>query len=63
MYIAAGTAAQQLDATFSSNAQLEIYAIDMADTAMVAKSAGKVETTNRWVFKNYELPNAAILNV
>ncbi|XP_076803880.1 protein transport protein Sec31A-like isoform X2 [Clavelina lepadiformis] len=48
VYIAAGTAAQQLDATFSSNAQLEIYAIDMADTAMVAKSAGKVETTNRF---------------
>lgn len=47
VYIAAGTAAQQLDATFSSNAKLELYAMDMTDSSTVAKCAGSVETSNR----------------
>lgn len=36
IYLAAGTAAQQLDATFSTNAALEIFALDLSssDTAM-----------------------------
>uniref|UniRef100_H2ZFZ6 Protein transport protein Sec31A n=1 Tax=Ciona savignyi TaxID=51511 RepID=H2ZFZ6_CIOSA len=48
VYIAAGTAAQQLDATFSSNAKLELYAVDMADESYTVKCAGTIETENRF---------------
>lgn len=39
IYLAAGTAAQQLDATFSTNAALEIFALDLSsgDTGMPLK--------------------------
>jgi len=48
IYIAAGTAAQQLDATFSSNAKLELYTVDMSDAALEATCAGVVDTANRY---------------
>nr|XP_026696652.1 protein transport protein Sec31A isoform X3 [Ciona intestinalis] len=48
VYIAAGTAAQQLDATFSSNAKLELYAVDMTDDNYNIKCAGSIETENRF---------------
>ena len=47
IYVAAGTAAQQLDATFSSNASLELYAVDITDPTIVAKCAGKVDVSDR----------------
>ena len=47
MYIAAGTAAQQMDASFSSNAKLELYAIDMAEASLSSACAGSVETSSR----------------
>ena len=31
IYLAAGTAAQQIDASLNSNATLELYSIDLAD--------------------------------
>ena len=47
VYIAAGTAAQQLDATFSSNASLELYAIDITQSSLLSKCAGKVDVKDR----------------
>ena len=47
IYIAAGTAAQQLDSSFSSNAKLELYSVDFADGNFAAPSAGFVETSSR----------------
>ena len=47
VYVVAGTAAQQLDATFSSNASLQLYAIDITDLSLHAKCAGKVDVNDR----------------
>uniref|UniRef100_A0A8C2KGE2 Protein transport protein Sec31A n=1 Tax=Cyprinus carpio TaxID=7962 RepID=A0A8C2KGE2_CYPCA len=40
IYLAAGTSAQQLDATFSTNASLEIFELDLADPTLAMKSCG-----------------------
>lgn len=45
IYLAAGTAAQQLDASFNTNAALEIYSLNLADPGpdMVLKSSAPTE--------------------
>ena len=45
VYLAAGTAAQQLDATFSTHSALEIYRLDLAESGhgMPKISASPVE--------------------
>uniref|UniRef100_A0A8C2G3F5 Protein transport protein Sec31A n=1 Tax=Cyprinus carpio TaxID=7962 RepID=A0A8C2G3F5_CYPCA len=42
IYLAAGTSAQQLDATFSTSASLEIFELDLADPTLAMKSCGSV---------------------
>lgn len=48
--IACGTAAQQLDATFSTSSSLSLYEINVADQKLAADKIGEVETSNRFVF-------------
>ncbi len=47
--VSAGTAAQQLDASFNTSAALEIFEIDFADTSMDMKLRGTLPTSNRSV--------------
>ncbi|XP_058846570.1 protein transport protein Sec31A-like isoform X8 [Acipenser ruthenus] len=48
IYLAAGTSAQQLDATFSTNAALEIFELDLADTTLDMKSCGTFSSSHRY---------------
>lgn len=45
----AGTAAQQLDASFNTSSALEIFEMDFADTSMEMKLRGTLPTSNRSV--------------
>ncbi|XP_026131940.1 protein transport protein Sec31A isoform X2 [Carassius auratus] len=47
-YLALGTAAQQLDASFNTSAALEIFEVDFADTSMDMKLRGTLPTSNRF---------------
>uniref|UniRef100_A0AAR2JHJ1 Protein transport protein Sec31A n=1 Tax=Pygocentrus nattereri TaxID=42514 RepID=A0AAR2JHJ1_PYGNA len=47
-YLALGTSAQQLDASFNTTAALEIFEMDFADTSMDMKLRGSLSTTNRF---------------
>ncbi|XP_078400664.1 protein transport protein Sec31A isoform X6 [Cetorhinus maximus] len=48
IYLAAGTSAQQLDATFSTNAALEIFELDLADSTLDMKSCGTFSSPHRY---------------
>ncbi|KAM9456002.1 protein transport protein Sec31A isoform 8-T8 [Clarias gariepinus] len=48
IYLAAGTSAQQLDATFSTTASLEIFELDLADPALAMKSCGALSLPHRY---------------
>ncbi|KAE8631150.1 hypothetical protein XENTR_v10001097 [Xenopus tropicalis] len=48
IYLATGTSAQQLDATFSTNASLEIFELDLADPSMDMKSCATFSSTHRY---------------
>ncbi|XP_026798429.2 protein transport protein Sec31A isoform X3 [Pangasianodon hypophthalmus] len=48
IYLAAGTSAQQLDATFSTNASLEIFELDLAEPALAMKSCGAFSSPHRY---------------
>ncbi|XP_041043495.1 protein transport protein Sec31A isoform X6 [Carcharodon carcharias] len=48
IYLAAGTSAQQLDATFSTNASLEIFELDLADSTLDMKSCGIFSSPHRY---------------
>ncbi|XP_072409436.1 protein transport protein Sec31A isoform X9 [Chiloscyllium punctatum] len=48
IYLAAGTSAQQLDATFSTNASLEIFELDLADCTLDMKSCGSFSSPHRY---------------
>ncbi|XP_067285568.1 protein transport protein Sec31A isoform X3 [Pseudorasbora parva] len=47
-YLALGTAAQQLDASFNTSSALEIFEMDFADTSMDMKLRGTLPTSNRF---------------
>lgn len=47
-YLALGTAAQQLDASFNTSSALEIFEMDFADTSMDMKLKGTLPTSNRF---------------
>ncbi|XP_071808414.1 protein transport protein Sec31A-like isoform X2 [Asterias amurensis] len=60
VYVAAGTAAQQLDATFSTSAALEIYALDLADASVDMQLKSTLKTEHRFhkvVWGNYGMGN------
>uniref|UniRef100_A0A4W4E178 Protein transport protein Sec31A n=1 Tax=Electrophorus electricus TaxID=8005 RepID=A0A4W4E178_ELEEL len=48
IYLAAGTSAQQLDATFSTNASLEIFELDLAEPTLAMKSCGAFTSLHRY---------------
>ena len=48
IYVAAGTAAQQLDATFSTNSTLEIYDLNLAEDGPSMKKVVSIPTENRF---------------
>nr|XP_023652229.1 protein transport protein Sec31A isoform X2 [Paramormyrops kingsleyae] len=48
IYLAAGTSAQQLDATFSTTASLEIFELDLAELTLEMKSCGRFSSTHRY---------------
>ncbi|XP_046716910.1 protein transport protein Sec31A isoform X2 [Silurus meridionalis] len=48
IYLAAGTSAQQLDATFSTTASLEIFELDLAEPDLAMKSCGSFSSPHRY---------------
>ncbi|XP_053559335.1 protein transport protein Sec31A isoform X3 [Bombina bombina] len=48
IYLATGTSAQQLDATFSTNASLEIFELDLADQSLDMKSCATFSSSHRY---------------
>uniref|UniRef100_A0A674HPY2 Protein transport protein Sec31A n=1 Tax=Taeniopygia guttata TaxID=59729 RepID=A0A674HPY2_TAEGU len=48
IYIATGTSAQQLDASFSTNATLEIFEVDFRDPSLDMKQKGVLPASNRF---------------
>ncbi|NWI90384.1 SC31B protein, partial [Pitta sordida] len=48
IYLATGTSAQQLDASFSTNATLEIFEIDFRDPSLDMKQKGTFPASNRF---------------
>lgn len=47
-YLACGTSAQQLDSSFNSNAQLQIYDLDLANAVLDAKVVASIDTPARF---------------
>ncbi|NXX80620.1 SC31B protein, partial [Urocolius indicus] len=48
IYLATGTSAQQLDASFSTNATLEIFEVDFRDPSLDVKQKGMLPASNRF---------------
>ncbi|CAO2585635.1 Protein transport protein Sec31B [Lemmus lemmus] len=48
VYLATGTSAQQLDASFSTNATLEIFEIDFRDSSLDLKHKGILSVSSRY---------------
>ncbi|KAM5337358.1 protein transport protein Sec31A isoform 15-T17 [Glossophaga mutica] len=48
IYLATGTSAQQLDATFSTNASLEIFELDLSDPSLDMKSCATFCSSHRY---------------
>ncbi|KAG8593657.1 hypothetical protein GDO81_000913 [Engystomops pustulosus] len=48
IYLATGTSAQQLDATFSTNASLEIFELDLDDPSVDMKSCASFASSHRY---------------
>ena len=47
IYLATGTVAQQLDATFSTSAKLDILSVDFSQPGMEMKCVGSIESEYR----------------
>eukprot|EP00076_Gallus_gallus_P013305 XP_015131751.1 protein transport protein Sec31A isoform X14 [Gallus gallus] len=48
IYLATGTSAQQLDASFSTNASLEIFELDLSDPSLDMKSCATFSSAHRY---------------
>ncbi|CAI5667562.1 unnamed protein product [Oreochromis niloticus] len=48
IYLATGTSAQQLDASFSTNASLEFFELDLAEPSLDMKSCGSFSSSHRY---------------
>ncbi|XP_065592728.1 protein transport protein Sec31A isoform X6 [Cyrtonyx montezumae] len=48
VYLATGTSAQQLDATFSTNASLEIFELDLSDPSLDMKTCATFSSSHRY---------------
>lgn len=52
VFLAAGTAAQQLDATFSTSAALEIFSLDLGNSELEMPRHATVESEHRYLLYN-----------
>ncbi|XP_020777277.2 protein transport protein Sec31A isoform X2 [Boleophthalmus pectinirostris] len=48
IYLATGTSAQQLDASFSTSASLELFEFNLADPSLAMKSCGTLSSSHRY---------------
>ncbi|XP_075885802.1 protein transport protein Sec31A isoform X4 [Nelusetta ayraudi] len=48
VFLATGTSAQQLDASFSTNASLEFFELDLSDPSLDMKSCGSFSSSHRY---------------
>ena len=48
IYLIGGTVAQQLDATFSTSANLELFSLDLASSELAMPLVGSVESPQRF---------------
>ncbi|KAM6986498.1 protein transport protein Sec31A [Aplochiton taeniatus] len=48
VYLATGTSAQQLDASFSTNASLEIFELDLVEPSLAMRSCGTFSSPHRY---------------
>ncbi|XP_061603738.1 protein transport protein Sec31A isoform X6 [Phyllopteryx taeniolatus] len=48
IYLATGTSAQQLDASFSTNASLELFELDLSDPSLNMRSCGSYSSSHRY---------------
>ncbi|KAM9735637.1 LOW QUALITY PROTEIN: protein transport protein Sec31A [Menidia menidia] len=48
IYLAAGTSAQQLDASFSTSASLELYELDLSEPSLDMKLCGSLSSAHRY---------------
>uniref|UniRef100_A0A3B4AXA2 Protein transport protein Sec31A n=2 Tax=Periophthalmus magnuspinnatus TaxID=409849 RepID=A0A3B4AXA2_9GOBI len=48
IYLATGTSAQQLDASFSTSASLELFELNLADPSLDMKSCGIFSSSHRY---------------
>ncbi|XP_035847739.1 protein transport protein Sec31A isoform X2 [Sander lucioperca] len=48
IYLATGTSAQQLDASFSTNASLEFFELDLTEPSLDMKSCGSLSSSHRY---------------
>ncbi|XP_077478111.1 protein transport protein Sec31A isoform X2 [Stigmatopora argus] len=48
IYLATGTSAQQLDASFSTNASLELFELDLSDPSLDMRSCGSFSSSHRY---------------
>ena len=55
IYLAAGTAAQQLDSSFSSNAALELYSFDIGLSGLDMPLSASVPCDSRYFFFGLEV--------
>ncbi|XP_039628511.1 protein transport protein Sec31A isoform X2 [Polypterus senegalus] len=61
VYLATGTSAQQLDASFSTTSALEIFELDFSDPSLDMKPRGSLSITNRFhslIWVNYDMDKA-----
>ncbi|XP_053318811.1 protein transport protein Sec31A isoform X2 [Spea bombifrons] len=67
IYLATGTSAQQLDATFSTNASLEIFELDLTDHSLDMKSSATFSSAHRYhklIWGPYKMnPDASLSGV
>lgn len=49
--LAAGSAAQQVDASFSSTSQLELYALNLEDPGLDLELKASFQTQHKYVFR------------
>ena len=48
IYIAGGTVAQQLDATFSTSAHIELFSLDLSSPTLDMPCVGRIESKHRF---------------
>ena len=53
VYLATGTAAQQLDASFSTTAQLDLYSLNLGESGLDMTRKASIPTKHRYCYHYY----------